>query len=141
MPEWLRVAQQNNMPLEERRRALAPRVSVAPQTEAEAETVPPPTDVLGRPLRNRAALQQNRSFAQLPQTADEYERAGYPPELLKQQQALEREHSQRAQHRRHGAQYAINPDAQEAYERSVGAAPAPKSTASYPPAREQSGDR
>ncbi|MEG1359938.1 MAG: transglycosylase SLT domain-containing protein, partial [Clostridia bacterium] len=141
MPEWLRVAQQNNMPLEERRRALAPRVSAAPQAEAEAEVAPPPTDVLGRPLRSRAALQQTRSFGQLPQTADEYERAGYPPELLKQQQALEHERSQQAQHRRHGAQYAINPEAQEAYERSVGTAPASRATASYPPARERPGDR
>ena len=48
VPEWLRVAQQNNLPL---RRPEGPRVQAAAPSEEEPAT----TDPLGRPLRRRTA--------------------------------------------------------------------------------------
>ena len=91
IPDWLRVAQQNNMPL---RRPEGPRVQSAPRREAQEV----PVDALGRPLRRR------------PQpAASPYEQAGYPPELLEMQRQLEAEQAAQPIRRRHGAQYAQRP--------------------------------
>ncbi|MCI5955921.1 MAG: transglycosylase SLT domain-containing protein [Clostridiales bacterium] len=125
IPDWLRVAQQNNLPLN---RPSAPRVTAAPKQEE-----PPPTDVLGRPLRNRAAIAAARLPREpLPQSADAYAQAGYPPELLLEQQRLEREQAQQPIRRRHGAQYAVND-----YRAQPGADTGGRreSRASYPPGR------
>ena len=43
IPDWLRVAQQNNLPFDEERRRRAPKVEAAPKQEAE----PLPSDLLG----------------------------------------------------------------------------------------------
>lgn len=130
VPDWLRVAQQNNLPLN---RPEGPRVQAAPRVEPQAAV---PTDVLGRPLRNRAsaAAAQNalqRAAGALPRTAEDYEQAGYPPELLMAQQALEREQAAQPVRRRHGAQYAVND-----YREYGRAAAQPSGRFSYPPGRE-----
>lgn len=125
IPDWLRVAQQNNLPLN---RPSAPRVTAAPKQEE-----PPPTDALGRPLRNRAAIAAARLPREpLPQSAEAYAQAGYPPELLLEQQRLEREQAQQPIRRRHGAQYAVND-----YRAQPGADTGGRreSRASYPPGR------
>ncbi len=132
MPEWLRVAQQNNMPMEERR-SRAPRVLAAPNHEPEAEEAPR-TDLLGRPIRSRVP-QQRPNVGELPRTADEYGQAGYPPELLKQQEQMERQRSEQGLRRRHGAQFAVNQYRQQEYEQSTGM-PAQRGQSSYPPSRE-----
>lgn len=128
IPEWLRVAQQNNMPL---RRPEAPRVRTAPPVEEqEAE----PTDLLGRPIRNRASAARAMSAAAPdPQSVEAYREAGYPPELLARQEQIERERAAQPIRRRHGAQFAVNQYSQQEYEK----ANRPASThASYPPSRE-----
>ncbi|MEG0901000.1 MAG: transglycosylase SLT domain-containing protein [Clostridia bacterium] len=128
MPEWLRVAQQNNMPMEER--ARPPRVQAAPRHEVDELPAVPPTDPLGRPLRSRAAQTRQNAAAQ---AVTQYEQAGYPPELLAQQQQLERQKEEQGTRRRHGAQYAVNQYRQQEYRQSVDAAA--NARASYPPAR------
>lgn len=108
VPEWLRVAQQNHLPLEERR-AIAPRVQSAPpatRDDAPARAYAP-TDPLGRPLH--AVAQPPRPANALPQSAREYADAGYPPELLREQARLEQQREELSRRRRHGAQYAVNP--------------------------------
>lgn len=121
LPDWLRVAQQNNMPL---RRPEGPRVKAAPPEPP----APAPTDLLGRPLRSRAAVKPEPAGNALPQTAQEYEQAGYPPALLAQQLLLERERAAQPIRRRHGAQYAVSERQEQ--EREV-----PASRRSYPPDR------
>lgn len=134
MPEWLRVAQQNSMPPDDRRRR-APRVQAAPRHEAEAE---PQLDLLGRPMHAGAASRQPRPDV-APPMAEEYQRAGYPPELLAQQELLDRQQAEQGRRRRHGAQYAVNQYRQQEYEQSVGAHAFGQ--ASYPPPREAGDQR
>lgn len=98
VPDWLRVAQQNNLPLN---RPQQPRVQAAPRREDVLE--PEPVDVLGRPLRNR----RNVAAANAPQAAsDVYASAGYPKHLLDAQRQLEAQAAATPIRRRHGAQYA-----------------------------------
>ncbi len=124
MPDWLRVAQQNNMPL---KRPEAPRVQAAPSVREQ-------TDLLERPLRNRTSVAVASGTAPPdPRLVDAYREAGYPAELLEQQERLERELAAQPVWRRHGAQFAVN-QYQEAAPQSA-AQPAP-SYASYPPSRE-----
>lgn len=121
LPDWLRVAQQNNLPL---RRPEGPRVQTASRTGEE----PAPTDPLGRPLRRTTPLP--RPEGALPQTAEEYEDAGYPQQLLQQQRQMENSLAAQPVRRRHGAQYAISERRQNP--------PAPREAASrqsYPPDR------
>lgn len=124
VPEWLRVAQQNNLPL---RRPEGPRVQAAAPSEEE----PAPTDPLGRPLRRRTPAQQPPS-GPLPQTMADYEQAGYPRKLLEQQQRLERQQAEQPVHRRHGAQYAVARQQEHAQSASP---QVPASRRSYPPDR------
>ena len=113
IPDWLKVAQQNNMPVQ---RPQGPRVHSAPRQQQDM-----PVDALGRPLRRR------------PQPAvSPYEQAGYPPELLEAQRQLEAEAAAQPIRRRHGAQYAAKSEHQ-AY-MPPPAQPAP-SGISYPPPR------
>jgi len=115
VPDWLRVAQQNNMPLQ---RPQGPRVQSAPRREPQDV----PLDALGRPLRR----------SQPQRSASPYEQAGYPPELLEMQRQLEAEQAAQPIRRRHGAQYAARPQAQ--YAPPPTAVP---SGMSYPPPRQQ----
>lgn len=126
MPEWLRVAQQNNLPL---RRPEGPRVQAAPPSQE----APAPTDLLGRPLRRRTPAQP-RPSGPLPQTMADYEQAGYPRQLLQEQLQLERRQAEQPVHRRHGAQYAVSRQREAAKSES---APPPASRRSYPPDRAQ----
>ena len=126
MPEWLRVAQQNNLPL---RRPEGPRVQAAPPSQE----APAPTDLLGRPLRRRTPAQP-RPSGPLPQTMADYEQAGYPRQLLQEQLQLERRQAEQPVHRRHGAQYAVSRQREAAKSES---APPPTSRRSYPPDRAQ----
>ena len=112
IPDWLRVAQQNNLPL---RRPDGPRISAAPMQPRQQEV-----DVMGRPIHRRPAAHQ---------PSDAYADAGYPQELLTQQRQWEEEASAVPVHRRHGAQYATRQ--QPAPQRQ----PAP-TRASYPPPRQ-----
>lgn len=130
MPEWLRVAQQNNLPL---RRPEGPRVQAAPLSQE----APAPTDLLGRPLRRRTPAQP-RPSGPLPQTMADYEQAGYPRQLLQEQLQLERRQAEQPVHRRHGAQYAVSRQREAAKSES---APSPASRRSYPPDRAQWGRR
>lgn len=130
MPEWLRVAQQNNLPL---RRPEGPRVQAAPPSQE----APAPTDLLGRPLRRRTPAQP-RPSGPLPQTMADYEQAGYPRQLLQEQLQLERRQAEQPVHRRHGAQYAVSRQREAAKSES---APPPASRRSYPPDRAQWGRR
>ncbi len=130
MPEWLRVAQQNNLPL---RRPEGPCVQAAPLSQE----APAPTDLLGRPLRRRTPAQP-RPSGPLPQTMADYEQAGYPRQLLQEQLQLERRQAEQPVHRRHGAQYAVSRQREAAKSES---APPPASRRSYPPDRAQWGRR
>ncbi len=135
IPDWLRVAQQNNLPL---RRPEGPRVQAARRQAAQEENVPVPTDLLGRPLRSRAATAAAmRAPNAAPQTLDEYADAGYPEELLNQQRRMEAEAAAVPVRRRHGAQYAVKqdwPEQEEAPSRQV-------RRGSYPPPREPESNR
>lgn len=126
MPEWLRVAQQNNLPL---RRPEGPRVQAAPPSQE----APAPTDLLGRPMRRRTPAQP-RPSGPLPQTMADYEQAGYPRQLLQEQLQLERRQAEQPVHRRHGAQYAVSRQREADKSES---APPPASRRSYPPDRAQ----
>ena len=97
IPDWLRVAQQNNLPLQ---RPQAPRVQAAPRVEQEEE----PVDALGRPLHNRHHVQQARRVQTM---ADVYAEAGYPEELLSQQRQWEQEAASQPVHTRRGAQHLV----------------------------------
>lgn len=92
IPEWLKVAQQNNMPMQ---RPQGPRVQSAPRTQEM------PVDALGRPMRRRPQM-----------TVSPYEQAGYPQELVEAQRQLEAEAAAQPIRRRHGAQYATRPEHQ-----------------------------
>lgn len=111
IPEWLRMAQQNNMPYY-REPHGKPRVEPAPRQAPP----PPPTDLLGRPITRRTPENQETrpQGNQRPSCADDYEAAGYPPELIAQ---LRREEQNALDHgagrKRHGAQYAVPPSAQD----------------------------
>jgi soluble lytic murein transglycosylase len=104
MPDWLRIARQNNMPLYDERRSSA-KVSATSAAPAE----PPPVDMLGRPIA-RKVQQQPANLT--PMTADEYAAAGYPPELIAQK--MDEDVALRAAmgvgRKRHGAQLAAPPD-------------------------------
>ena len=111
IPEWLRLAQQNNMPYY-REPHGKPRVEPAPRQAPQ----PQPTDLLGRPITRRAPEnpEARPQGYQRPSCADDYEAAGYPPELIAQ---LRREEQNALDHgagrKRHGAQYAVPPSAQD----------------------------
>lgn len=107
IPDWLRVAQQNNMPLPNR--PQGPRVQAAPRQPQPME----------RPARRMA--QQNVS---------PYEAAGYPQHLLEAQRQQEMEQAAVPVRRRHGAQYAARPQYQSA-------PPPQATGMSYPPPRAQ----
>lgn len=114
MPEWLRVAQQNNTP--ESRRPPRPQVQAAPPVE-EA----PLTDPLGRPLR--APVRRGRAAPPKPEGAVDYQQAGYPPELLEaQRQQEEALQADAYGDPRRGAQRAV-PRAYQEGSRHQGAAP------------------
>ena len=81
IPDWLRTAQHNNMPLER----SGPTVRHAPD-----ET----RDPLGRPVRNA-------SYSSV------YQDAGYPEELVDVQRRMEAEAAAQPIRRRHGAQYGM----------------------------------
>ncbi len=112
IPDWLRVAQQNNMPLQNR--PQGPRVTAAPRRQE--------ADALGRPLRR----------VQPAQTVSPYETAGYPQELLDAQRQLEAEQAAQPIRRRHGAQYA-----QRAQQPAQPVQPVQPTGASFPPPRAQ----
>lgn len=130
LPEWYRVAQQNSMPRDDRR---APRVQAAPRYD-DLEPEEPPRDVLGRPLRNVQTIAAQKEYT----PAVLYEDAGYPKELLSEQQQYDEEMNRVARRRHHGAQAAVNRARQEEYERSQAreAHQARGEHASYPPSRE-----
>ncbi len=75
IPEWLRVAQQNTTPASVRR-PPPPRVQAAPQPAEEQNA---------RPLYGHRPQQPQRPMRQ----AEIYAAAGYPPELLAEQQRLD----------------------------------------------------
>ena len=111
MPEWLRVAQQNTTP-DSVRRPPAPRVQMAPPPEEE----PPKRPTYG----------QRQQPPQMPmRQADVYAAAGYPPELLAEQQRLDALQEAQLLRRNRGAMAA----------RSEQQEPAASSAASYPPPR------
>lgn len=113
MPDWLRVAQQNNLPLQNR--PPRPAVQAAPRQNE------PPVDALGRPVRRVTAAPKT--------AASPYEAAGYPQQLLDAQRQLEAEQAAAPIHRKHGAQYAVR----EHY--APKQPPAPTGM-SYPPQRQ-----
>ena len=90
MPEWLKVARQNNMPME--------RPDVAPFHYAPQQQAAPEVDALGRPMHRRQTAMTSP-----------YEQAGYPETLVQAQRAMEAEQAAQPVRRRHGAQYAVNP--------------------------------
>ena len=106
MPDWLKMASHNHMPYDEEHRRQLPRVERAPQ-DVPASV---PTDPLGRPLSRRNTPQMDATPRS---TAEAYEAAGYPPELIAQQ----RYHDDQlatdpsAHRKRHGAQLAAPPPA------------------------------
>lgn len=132
MPEWLRVAQQNHIPLENRR-AQMPRIMPAPRMEEEQTE--PARDILGRPLHQTKIKRRTAQGAGL---VDQYAQAGYPKELLWEQQEFEQQQREQGQRRRHGAQHAVKMQNQEEYERSIGQEP---TLASYPPPRMRNDER
>ena len=125
VPDWLRVAQQNNMPLH---RPHAPRVQAAPRQTEDAVM----TDALGRPLRNRHHIAQAAVSRQPASVSSQYAEAGYPEELLSAQRRMEAEDAARPVRRRHGAQYAVAPVYEQ--ERMQPSAARPSS---YPQPRQQ----
>ncbi len=120
MPDWLRAARQNNMPLYDERRASA-RPAVQPERAPEG---PPPTDLLGRPIARTAPTRAQNAT---PMTADEYAAAGYPPELIAQKMS-EDDRLRMAMgvgRKRHGAQLAAPPPRDPARVQRMEGAPAP----------------
>lgn len=102
IPEWLNIARQNNLPMN--RNASTPRVRpAARQTDDAAEGA---TDILGRPIRSRQPIDYEDS---VPQSAGEYEMAGYPVNIVREQRDLEQEENAVVHRKRHGAQMAANP--------------------------------
>lgn len=127
IPEWLRIAKQNNMPLNDRP-ARRPSVVAAPKQEE------PRRDLLGRPLR--APGMENPAPSSWEAGVD-YQEAGYPPELLQQQYLQEQEaRAQETGSRRHGAQHAA-PFQRQPAGPPQGQPMFPQPRSSYPPAREQ----
>ncbi|NLI22374.1 MAG: transglycosylase SLT domain-containing protein [Clostridiales bacterium] len=104
MPEWLRMARRNNMPLEADAARRSPKVEPVPRQAQDA----PRVDPLGRPIR-RSALAQPETLA--PGSAEAYEAAGYPPDLIEQQRALQQQNAAAYGYgrKRHGAQLAAPP--------------------------------
>lgn len=89
MPEWLRVAQQNTTP-DSVRRPPAPRVQMAPPVE--------------EPQNNRPRYGRQPEAKPVPmRQADVYAAAGYPPELLAEQQRLDALQEAQMLRRRRGA--------------------------------------
>ena len=101
IPEWLRIAKQNNMPLTDRP-LRRPSVVAAPPLEE------PPKDLLGRPLSGRRTDRSPGGDA-----GADYQEAGYPEELLRQQYAQEQALRAETGRRAHGAQYARRHQRQE----------------------------
>ncbi len=130
IPEWLRIAQQNNMPGQDRA-PQSPQVTAAPAP-------PPQTDILGRPLRSAGP---GRPMGVMPQTLSDYEEAGYPEELLQQQYAREEQaRGSVAGGRRHGAQAAVrhqHAQADQAAPRARRTLSPQEPRSSYPPSREE----
>lgn len=134
IPEWLRVAQQNNMPRDDR---YLRRPTVVPAQPQEEEA--PATDLLGRPMRRPPS----------PAPRNLYQEAGYPPELLEQIRQQEEALAAEAHiNRRHGAQAAVrgqrtdNPRSAQSQaappaDQAMSAAQAPPGAqaSSYPPPR------
>ncbi|NLO85590.1 MAG: lytic transglycosylase domain-containing protein [Clostridiales bacterium] len=134
MPEWLRVAQQNHIPLDHRR-PQTPCVTRAPQQDEEVQD-DVKRDILGRPLSG--SVRQQTAAQEQSGLSEQYANAGYPQELLWQQQELDREHRERSGRRRHGAQRAGMEKQQEEYQRSMTPRNASQQAAvSYPPPRSE----
>ena len=111
MPEWLRVAQQNTTP-DSVRRPPPPRVQMAPAPEQQPA---------------RPTYGHRQQPPQMPmRQADVYAAAGYPPELLAEQQRLDAIQEAQMLRRRRGAMTAAQDQP-----------PAQQGTAaqSYPPPR------
>lgn len=133
VPEWLRVAQQNNMNVAGGR-VRRQQVTVAPQREAFGDGLG------GSSMETVSSLEQ--SMHGLPQTAWEYEQAGYPAQLLQEQQLWDAKmrEQQVPITPRHGAQYAVHARARKERERTTQYVPVPYgqeegSRGSYPPPR------
>ncbi|MEA5013927.1 MAG: transglycosylase SLT domain-containing protein [Candidatus Limiplasma sp.] len=125
IPEWLRIAKQNNMPLDDRL-ARRPTVTAAPKQEE------PQRDLLGRPLRPPRAGEPGLPP---PQGGVDYQEAGYPPELLQQQYLQEQAaRAQEVGSHRHGAQRALRFQQQPGQPQPPPPAQLPSS---YPPRREE----
>ena len=107
LPEWYRVAQHNAMPADDRRRHT-PQVQRASQFEEEVPETP--RDPLGRPMRRPVQAQAPRRDSTM---EDFYEQAGYPRELILEQQRLSEEQARMRSRRTHGAMQAAprQPDA------------------------------
>lgn len=105
-PEWLRMARQNNLPFQDEHRRANRQVR-AP----EAEPLAPRTDLLGRPILRREPPQTQ---SPTPVRPEDYEAAGYPPELIEKLREEDRRAAQElGYHRkRHGAQLAAPPNRQ-----------------------------
>lgn len=111
MPEWLRVAQQNTTP-DSVRRPPAPRVQIAQPPEEEQP--------------QRPTYGHRQQPPQMPmRQADVYAAAGYPPELLAEQQRLDALQEAQLLRRNRGAMAA----------RSEQQEPDNSGAASYPPPR------
>lgn len=99
LPEWYRVAQQNAMPADDRRRN-SPMVKPAQRLDEEMDQLR--LDPLGRPLRRKAEENSRTEISR----EEFYERAGYPRELVMEQQRLSEEEARMRSRRRHGAMQA-----------------------------------
>ena len=133
MPEWLRVAQQNNVPFFEDRQRRTPRVESAPQQPQE----PAPTDLLGRPIARRSPPPQTQCAT--PTCADDYEAAGYPPELIAQMRGADQAQAQAmgVGRKRHGAQLASPPPRGQATQTRSATNGAPRKPTDELPTREE----
>ncbi|MBE5795281.1 MAG: hypothetical protein E7323_11450 [Clostridiales bacterium] len=112
IPEWLRVAQQNTTP-DSVRRPPPPRVQMAPAPAQEQSA--------------RPAYGRRQPAPQVPmRQAEVYAAAGYPPELLAEQQRLDALQEAQMLRKRRGAMTVV-PEQQTA--------PEEKTVPSYPPPR------
>lgn len=110
MPEWLRVAQQNTTP-DSVRRPPAPRVQVAPPQE----------EPNGRPQYGRRSQPQQAPMRQ----ADIYAAAGYPLELLAEQQRLDALQEAQMLRKRRGAM-SVAPESQPQRQATANSYPPPR---------------
>ena len=108
VPDWLRIARQNHEYAGVTRPRRNPRIEAAPDPSS-----PPPTDMLGRPIAQREPARYQHPT---PISAEEYAAAGYPEELisLHQQEESASNTAYGIGRKRHGAQLAAPPPAQQA---------------------------